>query len=307
VTFLDTGFLFALVSERDAHHGRVVEVFNTFKGLRLADYLLTTNHVIAETITLTLKIGHGKAVALGEQLYAEKLARIHWATPDEERAAFAYFKRHQDQTYSCVDCLSFVDHSAGSCPRERVDRSGDRDVDSTDDAAGISLLPTAWPPLLTVGHSSIDRRRPIPRNLAARISCGVQLVALVGIAPRLPRQQTRATLRRCRHSTALCPSHCGHEHHCKEAFERAVREISTVRDVRFGKRVTRGAGYEASAPDTADYSVTIDFDDLAGLQAYLRHPAHEKLGARFGESISSGLVYDFEAGGLVDDLISRSA
>jgi uncharacterized protein len=108
VTFLDTGFLFALVSERDAHHGRVVEVFNTFKGLRLADHLLTTNHVIAETMTLTLKIGHGKAVALGEQLYAEKLARIHWATPDEERAAFAYFKRHQDQTYSCVDCLSFV-------------------------------------------------------------------------------------------------------------------------------------------------------------------------------------------------------
>jgi predicted nucleic acid-binding protein len=108
VTFLDTGFLFALVSERDAHHARVVEVFNTFKGLRLADHLLTTNHVIAETITLTLKIGHGKAVTLGEQLYAEKLAGIHWATPDEERAAFAYFKRHQDHTYSFVDCLSFV-------------------------------------------------------------------------------------------------------------------------------------------------------------------------------------------------------
>jgi hypothetical protein len=36
------------------------------------------------------------------------LARIHWASPDEERAAFAYFKRHDDQTYSFVDCLSFV-------------------------------------------------------------------------------------------------------------------------------------------------------------------------------------------------------
>jgi Stress responsive A/B Barrel Domain len=50
--------------------------------------------------------------------------------------------------------------------------------------------------------------------------------------------------------------------------------------------------------------VTIDFDDLAGLQACLRHPAHEKLDARFGESVSSGLVYDFEVG-LVDDLTSR--
>src|SRR5713226_3117542 len=74
----------------------------------LADHLLTTNHVIAETITLTRKIGHEKAVKVGDQLYGEKLARIHWATPDEERAAFDYFKRHQDQTYSAVDCLSFV-------------------------------------------------------------------------------------------------------------------------------------------------------------------------------------------------------
>ena len=44
---------------------------------------------------------------LGDQLYGEKLARIHWATP-EERAAFEYFKRHHDQTYSMVDCLSFI-------------------------------------------------------------------------------------------------------------------------------------------------------------------------------------------------------
>jgi hypothetical protein len=108
VIFLDTGFLFALVSKRDAHHPRVVEVFRTFKDLRLVDHLLTTNHVIAETITLTRKIGHDDAARLGDQLYGEKLARIHWASPDEERAAFDYFKRHQDQTYSAVDCLSFV-------------------------------------------------------------------------------------------------------------------------------------------------------------------------------------------------------
>lgn len=106
--FLDTGFLFALVSKRDTHHSRVVEVFREFQNVRLADHLLTTNHVIAEAITLTLKIGHSEAVRLGGQLYGEKLARIHWATPDEERAAFDYFKRHQDQTYSMVDCLSFV-------------------------------------------------------------------------------------------------------------------------------------------------------------------------------------------------------
>jgi hypothetical protein len=34
---------------------------------------------IAEAITLTLKIGHDKAVKLGDQLHGEKLARIHEA------------------------------------------------------------------------------------------------------------------------------------------------------------------------------------------------------------------------------------
>ena len=88
-----------------------------------------------------------------------------------------------------------------------------------------------------------------------------------------------------------------------DAFERAIREIPTVRGVRVGRRVTHGAGYEQAMPDTADYLIVIDFDDVAGLQSYLRHPAHEALGARFSQSLSSALVYDYEVGGLEDILI----
>ena len=83
-----------------------------------------------------------------------------------------------------------------------------------------------------------------------------------------------------------------------DAFEHAVRDIPAVRHVRVGKRVRHGAGYEQSALDTADYLAVIDFDDLAGLQAYLRHPAHADLGARLSRSLSSALVYDFEVGGI---------
>ena len=39
---------------------------------------------------LTIKVGHAEAARIGEQLCAETLARIHWASPEEERAAFAY-------------------------------------------------------------------------------------------------------------------------------------------------------------------------------------------------------------------------
>ena len=82
------------------------------------------------------------------------------------------------------------------------------------------------------------------------------------------------------------------------AFERALRDIPTVRAARVGRRIVHGAGYEQGMPDTADYLVAIDFDDAAGLAAYLRHPAHDDLGARFGDSLAGALVYDFEEVGL---------
>ena len=83
-----------------------------------------------------------------------------------------------------------------------------------------------------------------------------------------------------------------------ESFRRAVRDIPTVRDIRVGQRLIHGAGYEQQAPDTADYLIVMDFDDLAGLQAYLEHPAHEALGARFNQSLISAMVYDYEVGGI---------
>jgi hypothetical protein len=90
------------------------------------------------------------------------------------------------------------------------------------------------------------------------------------------------------------------------AFLTAVREIPTVRGIRLGRRVRHGAGYEAASPDAADFLAVIDFDDLDGLQAYLRHPAHEELGTRFGESIGPALIYDFEVGG-VEILLRRDS
>ena len=86
------------------------------------------------------------------------------------------------------------------------------------------------------------------------------------------------------------------------AFDRAIREIPTIRGLRIGQRIKHGAGYEQSAPDT-DYLVVIDFDDLDGLQTYLRHPAHEQVAALFGQCLSSASVYDFEVGGIEDLLL----
>ncbi len=107
--FVDTGFFVALLSAGDPDHERAVAALEALQGRRLAGLLITTNHVVFETINVArVRAGHGLAVEAGEILYGEKMARIHWSTAVEEKAAFAYLARHADQGYSVVDCLSFV-------------------------------------------------------------------------------------------------------------------------------------------------------------------------------------------------------
>ena len=109
MTLVDTSFFFAFFSAKDPDHARAREAFATFKGQKLPDVLVTTDYIVFETITLCrMRMGHREAVFVGEHLYSERMARIHHATLEEQRAAFDYFKRHADKKYSAVDCLSFV-------------------------------------------------------------------------------------------------------------------------------------------------------------------------------------------------------
>ena len=109
--FVDTSFLYPLFSANDPDHARVAEVLESYRGRSTRDLFVTSNHVVAETMTLirmTPPRSHAAAVRAAESLYAETLGRVHWASVEEERAAFAYFKQHQDKEYGFVDCLSFV-------------------------------------------------------------------------------------------------------------------------------------------------------------------------------------------------------
>jgi len=109
VIFVDTSFFFSLFFQEDGDHERVREIFESFRGKALPGLLVTTDHVVFETITLARRrVGHRQAAHVGERLYAEKIARIHCASFEEQRQAFAYFKKYDDKRYSMVDCLSFV-------------------------------------------------------------------------------------------------------------------------------------------------------------------------------------------------------
>jgi uncharacterized protein len=116
VIFLDTGFLLALVSERDENHERAKEVLSEYRGRSLWEAALTTNHVVAETLTavrfkaepMNLDKSHQIAVEVGRGLYDGDFGRIYQVSAEEERAAYEYFVRHRDKKYSFVDCVSFV-------------------------------------------------------------------------------------------------------------------------------------------------------------------------------------------------------
>lgn len=81
-----------------------------------------------------------------------------------------------------------------------------------------------------------------------------------------------------------------------DALATALRSIPSIRRARFGRRVTHGRGYETLMRTDYTYAALLEFDDLAGLLAYLEHPAHEALGARFFTTFEEALLYDFELG-----------
>jgi hypothetical protein len=75
----------------------------------------------------------------------------------------------------------------------------------------------------------------------------------------------------------------------------AAASIPALRRCRIGRRIRHGLpGYEQAMQVDYQYAAILEFDDRAGLEAYLRHPAHEGIGRHFVASAASALAYDFE-------------
>ena len=79
-----------------------------------------------------------------------------------------------------------------------------------------------------------------------------------------------------------------------DALSAAIRQIPTVRTARVGRRVTHGRAYEQLMRADYTHIATLEFDDLAGLKAYLEHPVHEQLATRFFAAFEEALMYDYE-------------
>jgi hypothetical protein len=81
------------------------------------------------------------------------------------------------------------------------------------------------------------------------------------------------------------------------AFSTALREIPSIRRARIGRRTVLGRSYEQLMRDNYTHAAFLEFDDVAGLRAYLDHSAHQDLGTRFLACFDQALIYDFDTSG----------
>ena len=79
-----------------------------------------------------------------------------------------------------------------------------------------------------------------------------------------------------------------------KAFAAAIDNIGAIKRARIGRRRTHGRPYEQLMREDYTHVAVLEFEDLAGLRAYLEHPAHTELGSRFFDCFEQALMYDFD-------------
>jgi hypothetical protein len=78
-----------------------------------------------------------------------------------------------------------------------------------------------------------------------------------------------------------------------DALQAAASGIPSVRRFHIGTRVKHGPQYEHLMTEDYPFSAVVEFEDLAGLQAYLQHPRHQALGELFYLLVEKALAYDY--------------
>jgi len=78
-----------------------------------------------------------------------------------------------------------------------------------------------------------------------------------------------------------------------DALQAAAAGIPSVRRFHVGTRLKHGSQYEQLMTEDYPFAAVIEFEDLAGLQAYLQHPKRQALGELFYLFLEKALAYDY--------------
>jgi len=108
VIFVDTGAWFAVAVRRDPDHAAAMAWLE-----RNRDPLITTDYILAETVTL-LRMrdktarGHRLAARTATSLLRGEAAMLEKVISDDLERALGIFRTYRDHLFSFVDCTSFV-------------------------------------------------------------------------------------------------------------------------------------------------------------------------------------------------------
>jgi uncharacterized protein len=102
--FVDTGAWFAYFVRRDPDHRAAVAWMR-----RNRQPLATTDYVFDELLTLLkLRESYRVAIAAGDALWQQRVARIEYVTSEDIARAWEEFKQYRDKGWSFTDCTSKV-------------------------------------------------------------------------------------------------------------------------------------------------------------------------------------------------------
>ena len=102
--FVDTSALYAFFNAKAPEHPKIKRFLNDFQGT-----VLLTNYIFDEIVTLVgARVGHDKAVLVGNVLLNSPQVRRVWISPNDEKEAWDLFVSRDDKAYSFTDCTSFV-------------------------------------------------------------------------------------------------------------------------------------------------------------------------------------------------------
>jgi uncharacterized protein len=102
MVFVDTSAWYAIVTPDDPQHQRVVEWNQVNRP-----HLVTTDHVIDETLTLLRARGQtARAIALGRRFFDLGEGTIHYLDRTDLRRGWELFRDQPSRAWSFTDCTS---------------------------------------------------------------------------------------------------------------------------------------------------------------------------------------------------------
>src|SRR6202043_2194806 len=98
----DSGAWFESVVPWDANHVAATTCLGQNR-----EPLLTTDYLVDETLTLLrMRKETARAVALGDQFFSGRVARLYFLTETDIRDAWQIFRDYADKQWSFTDCTS---------------------------------------------------------------------------------------------------------------------------------------------------------------------------------------------------------